>query len=278
MAMNERPVLACSKVGYRGIVRDIDIEVWPGEVVALIGPNGAGKSTILRLLARAALPDAGDILLAGRRLAAYRARARARLLGYLPQQTVIDLAFSVRDVVELGFYARGRRPQSAQIDEVLTEVGLMDLQHRDIRFVSGGERQRALLGKVLAQDASVLLLDEPVSGLDAMYQLDLLDICRSVARRGRSVLITLHDMELVLRYADRAYLLSRGEIIAQGAPGEVLTGEELYAAYGLRGSTFADPVNGVARLSLTRDSDVPQPAGSDSAWTEAPSHSVAMRG
>lgn len=244
-------MLSCDRLSFQQIVRDVSLTVEPGECVALIGPNGAGKSTILKLLARVLTPTSGTVSLFGHNLHRMRARMRARWLGYLPQQTVVDVAYTVRDIVEMGFYARGPISRD-RVDFILAQVGLQSLGDRDIRTLSGGERQRTFLGKVLAQDASILLLDEPVSGLDVGFQLDILRICRALAKDERGILVTLHDLEHVLSYADRVILLHQGTIISQGRPVDVLTGPEMERVFGLRARTFVDPHTEQPRLSFAR--------------------------
>ncbi len=244
-------MLSCDRLSFQQIVRDVSLTVEPGECVALIGPNGAGKSTILKLLARVLTPTSGTVSLFGHNLHRMRARMRARWMGYLPQQTVVDVAYTVRDIVEMGFYARGPISRD-RVDSILAQVGLQSLGDRDIRTLSGGERQRTFLGKVLAQDASILLLDEPVSGLDVGFQLDILRICRALAKDDRGILVTLHDLEHVLSYADRVILLHEGTIIRQGRPVDVLTGPEMERVFGLRTRTFVDPHTEQPRLSLAR--------------------------
>ncbi|MCY0876076.1 MAG: ABC transporter ATP-binding protein [Firmicutes bacterium] len=246
-------LLEVRDISVSAILHHMHLTIGPGEIVALIGPNGAGKSTFLRACAHVTPIKSGEVLLCGRPLASYRARARARLLGFLPQQTSIEVPYSVRDVVELGAYARKGGLSPSQTDDILEHVGLQAFASRDVRTLSGGERQRALIGKVLAQDARLLLLDEPVSGLDVSYQWDIMQICKGFVTDGqRSVLITLHDLELVLQYADRAVLLHQGRILMEGAPEVVLTGPALQEAFGVQGNVFADPVTGIKRLSLTR--------------------------
>lgn len=253
MSADSAVMLDVQALHVGAILHDIHLTVRRGEIVALIGPNGAGKSTLLRALAHVTPAQRGELFLCGRKLSAYGAKARARIMGYLPQQTSIDVPYSVQDVIELGAYARPGGLSGAQADELLRRVGLHQFALRDVRSLSGGERQRALIGKVLAQDAELLLLDEPVSGLDVAYQWDIMQICKTfVADAKRSILVTLHDLELVLQYADRAVLLHQGRILQVGTPEQVLTGQTLSEAFGARGHVFADPITGAKRLSLTR--------------------------
>lgn len=245
-------MLQCEGVSYDSILDGVSFRVSAGEIVALIGPNGAGKSTLMKVLARIYRESAGGVFFEGRALSRFRARERARRIGYLPQETRIDVGYSVRDVAAMGFYSHAEPPSDKRLGDLLEQVGLTAFADRDIRTLSGGERQRALLAKVLAQDADLLLLDEPVSGLDAGYQLDLLEICAGLARSGKAIVIALHELEYVLRYADRVLLLAGGRLAAAGRPDRVLTSPAFGEAFGLEASVFSDPVTGVPRLSLTR--------------------------
>lgn len=245
-------MLVCREVSYAPILHGVSLTVEPGEVVALIGPNGAGKSTLLQVLVHLRRPTSGEVLADGRPVGSLRAGERARRLGYLPQQSTVDIGCSVRDIVGMGRYAHGRAGDKRAVDGILERLELGPLAERDIRTLSGGERQRAFLGKVLAQDAQTLLLDEPVTGLDAGFQLDLLEVCAGLAREGRGVLVTLHDLEHVLRYANRAVLLQGGRVAAHGPPRDVLTGDAAMRAFGVRTAVFRDPVSGLPRLSVKR--------------------------
>lgn len=244
--------MVCREVSYAPILHRVSLSVGPGEFVALIGPNGAGKSTLLQLLVHLRRPTSGEVLAGDRPVGSMRARERSRKLGYLPQQTVVDIGCSVRDIVGMGRYAHSGGGDRRAVDGILERLELGPLAERDIRTLSGGERQRAFLGRVLAQDAETLLLDEPVTGLDAGFQLDLLEVCAGLAREGKGVLVTLHDLEHVLRYADRAVLLQGGRVTGQGAPSDVLTGDAAMRAFGVQAAIFRDPVSGLPRLSLKR--------------------------
>lgn len=251
--INRALPLVVEDIAVPGILQNVSLRVQPGQIVALIGPNGAGKSTLLRACAHIHPPAAGSIALFGRPLRSFKARQRARQLGFLPQQTTIEVPYSVRDVIELGAYAREGGFPLLELERILTWTGLTHLADRDVRTLSGGERQRALIGKVLAQNAQLLLLDEPVSGLDVSYQWDIMQICRRfVAEGGKSILVTLHDLELVLQYADYAILLHEGAVRAEGAPEEVLTGPAIEQVFGARGYVFRDPHTHDLRLSLQR--------------------------
>ncbi len=244
--------LTARRLYFGPIIRDVSLTVRPGEFVVLLGPNGAGKSTLMRLLARILTPDRGAIELFGRPLLGMRARARARLLAYLPQKSAIDVAYSVHEFVSLGMYARSGGEDRGAADLALSEVGLAHLAERDVRSLSGGEWQRACLAKILVQSASILLLDEPATGLDAGAQMDILTLCRGLSRSGKGVLAILHDFEQAVEYADRVYILSRGSVVAEGDPLRAVTGAALAPAFGVQARAFADPLTGRPRLSLQR--------------------------
>lgn len=244
--------LVARHVHFGPIIRDVSLAVRPGEFVALLGPNGAGKSTLMRLLVRILTPDRGDIEIFGHPLSRLRGRARARLLAYLPQRNTIEVAYSVREFVSLGAYARRKEAHDGSVERALAEVGLADLAQRDMRILSGGELQRACLAKILVQSAAVLLLDEPVSGLDAGAQMDILSLCKGLSRGGKGVLAILHDFEQAIEYADRVYILNKGSIVAEGDPLRAVTGAALVPTFGVQARSFADPLTGRPRLSLQR--------------------------
>jgi iron complex transport system ATP-binding protein len=225
--------------GYRGdpVVRDVSVDVPAGGWLAIIGPNGAGKSTLLKAVA--GLVDAtGTIEVAGRATHGLGARERARLIGYSPQTPTLPDGMSVTDYVllgrtpHLGTLARESRTDLAVVAGVLDRLDLRELAGRELTTLSGGERQRAVLARVLAQQAGLLLLDEPTTGLDighAQALLELVDRLRT--EDGTTVVSTLHDLTFAAQYADRLLLLADGGVVASGKPAEVLTPELLAEHY-----------------------------------------------
>jgi iron complex transport system ATP-binding protein len=225
--------------GARRVLHGITLAVEAGELVAVLGRNGAGKTTLLRVASGLLRPDAGGVRVDGRDLAALSARAAARLVGGVPQDDPTEFDFTVREVVTLGRYAhvppwRAPGPDDrAAIDAALTAADLVSLADRPVTQVSGGERRRASLARCLAQDAAVLLLDEPTSHLDLGHETRVLGVLRDLAhRQGRAVVAALHDVNLAALFADRVVLLEGGRILAQGRPGDVLTEATLRAAFG----------------------------------------------
>lgn len=212
-------------------VRDISVTLDEGGVLGLIGPNGSGKSTLLNAIA-GIQPADGHVLLDGLRLDHLPPRQRACLVGLQPQ--TVDSAWSlrVRDVVALG-----RMPWQDEdavfIEEAMSQAGIAALAKRKVDELSGGERARVWLARVLAGQPRVLLVDEPIANLDLHYQLQVMHLLRNYAREGKGVVIALHDLSLAARYCDRLCLLSRGRAVAQGPPGQVLTAPLLSETYGI---------------------------------------------
>lgn len=228
-------------VGYpdRPVLEQVDLRLLPGECVGLIGPNGGGKSTLLRTLAGIQPLRAGEVLLDGRPLSRYSRQALSRLVAYLPQDRTIPFAYTAGEVVLMGRYPRlswyrQEGEQERQLPrECLAAVGAEELAERKLDTLSGGQQQRVLFARTLSQQAAFYLLDEPVAALDLVVEQTVLSLCRDLARAGRSVLFSVHDPGLAARYCDRLLLVGQHRLLAAGKPEDVLTAENLQAAYGV---------------------------------------------
>jgi iron complex transport system ATP-binding protein len=227
-------------VAGRTLCRDLDFAVGPGEIWAIVGPNGSGKTTLVTTLAGLRAPAAGTIAYDGRALAAIALRERARLRGYLPQDSVDFFGGSVLDTVLVGRHphvARWQWESAADIDaarEALAAFGIERIAAQDVRTLSGGERRLVALAALLAQDPALLLLDEPASHLDLGAQVGALDVLVSLARtRGKSIVMVVHELNLAARYADHAIALGGGRAIV-GEAAAVLTDDALSALYAHR--------------------------------------------
>ena len=218
------------------VLERVSFALSPGELVGLVGPNGSGKSTLLRLILGVFPADRGRMLLDGAPIRSLARKAIARHIAFVPQDTAIDAAFTARDIVAMGRnpYLGRFQPETsddrAAIDWALDATSTQHLAARFVQELSGGERQRVMLARALAQQAPILLLDEPTANLDVAHQLDVLTQVQAVARDNRCALIALHDLTLAARFCDRILMLSEGRLVAQGKPEDVIT-EELLAAY-----------------------------------------------
>ncbi|MBY4574836.1 ABC transporter [Gordonia paraffinivorans] len=213
------------------------VRVPTGRICALVGMNGSGKSTLFKTIVGTVSPTTGSVSLAGRSPAAAR---KAGLVGYVPQSEDIDWSFpmSVREVVMTGRYGRlgfTRRPKKADhaaVDEALARVELTEYADRQIGQLSGGQRKRAFVARGIAQEASILLLDEPFAGVDKRTEATITTLLRELADSGVTILISTHDLAVLPELADEAILLMR-RVVAQGDPTEVITTENLVRAFGL---------------------------------------------
>ena len=221
----------------RSLLDRASLTVEPGELVGLIGPNGAGKSTLLRAIVGSHRIAGGTVRLDGRAIESYAPSARARALAYLPQDRRIEWPLPVQEIVMLGRYPHRAGigpPDARSIDVVrraLESVDAQTLQTRDATVLSGGEQTRVLLARALAVEAPLLLVDEPVTGLDPYHQLHVMEILKQAARSGTGVLAVLHDLTLTMRFMDRVVLLNDGRVVADGTPVEVLSSQNLRDVY-----------------------------------------------
>jgi len=227
-------------LGDRVVVGDLSLTIARGEIVALLGANGAGKTSLLRAALGFAPVQFGTVSLGGTDPVFLSARERALRAAYLPQRPQAIWPISVEHLVALGRYAHGAAPDrlgardQAPVDAALEACALTALRARRMDEVSGGEKARAHLARALAQQAPLLLLDEPTAGLDPAQALSVGDIMRARSAEG-AVLFSTHDVGLAARVARRVLLLHEGHVIAEGAPMVALTPEALALAYGRRG-------------------------------------------
>lgn len=221
------------------------LEVGAGEVVGVVGPNGAGKTTLLRALLGLAPLAAGGAWLGGRAVAGLRDVERAALAAYLPQERRIAWSLPAWRIAALGAVDRGAGAARRAALAALERVGLSCLAERGVLEMSGGERGRVLLARLLATRAPLLAADEPVSGLDPDAQLLALDLLREEARSGRAVVVTLHDLTLAARACDRLVVLQAGRVAAEGPPAEALSPLVLEQAFGLEGRLLDSPAGPV---------------------------------
>nr|WP_239003866.1 heme ABC transporter ATP-binding protein [Nocardia panacis] len=221
--------------GNRPVLDGVDFAVAAGEIVALVGPNGAGKSTLLAALAGELAPSAGTVELDGRALAHWSPLDMARRRAVLPQSHTVGFPFSAREVVAMGRAPWLRTELRERDDELIAAaMALTDVEHlaaRPFPALSGGERARVALARVLAQDTGTLLLDEPTAALDLGHQEAVLRLAAERAAAGAAVVVVLHDLGVAAAYADRVAVLEAGRIAADGPPRAILTTELLTRVY-----------------------------------------------
>jgi iron complex transport system ATP-binding protein len=226
------------RYGARRVIHAIDLQVNKGEIVALIGPNGAGKTTLIKAVSGVIPIESGAIYIGGRDICRMSPSQRASLLAVVPQARNMPSAFTVEQTVllgrtpYLGWLGQAGQPDLEKTSWALERVQLLALRSRPIGELSGGEQQRVLLARALAQDTPILLMDEPTTNLDLHHQSVLLNLVRQLAGEGGlAVLMVLHDLNLSALYADRVALLVGGRLIAEGSPAEVLTAPRLTEAF-----------------------------------------------
>lgn len=234
------PIEACGlafSYGSHRVIDAVSLTLGHGEMVGVIGPNGSGKSTLLRLLTGVLPPSHGVVRLNGRPLTEYSRRAIGRTIAVVPQETLIEFPFSVTEVVLMGrsphlggFAFEGDRDlQVARA--AMQRTGVLEFADRCIHELSGGERQRVILARALAQEAAVLLLDEPAAFLDIRHAVEIYDLLHDLQREGASILTVLHDLNLAALYCDRLALLKAGRLVQVGTPAEVITYRVLTEVY-----------------------------------------------
>lgn len=246
-------VVEAASFGYvqRAVLHDVSLTVAPGQVVAVVGPNGVGKSTLLKGASGVLPLQAGEVFVDGHPIDQYSPAERARRISVVSQAVNLPQAFSALDVVlmgrtpYLGWFERESESDRQIAMDAMRQTETEAFALRPLGELSGGEQQRVLIARALAQAAPVMLLDEPTAHLDLRHQDQLLKLLSKLTKeRGLSTLIALHDLNLVSRFSDQVVLLSNGTVHSCGEPESVLTPNELEAVYGLRIHVMTHPLNG----------------------------------
>jgi iron complex transport system ATP-binding protein len=221
------------------ILKDVELEVGLGEMVCIVGPNGSGKSTMLKCINQILETEQNSVLIDGQDVNSLSLRELSMIMGYVPQTSTSAFSFTVFDVVLMG-----RKPyinwnlsdrDSEIVAEMLDFLGIGDLAMRHFTELSGGEQQKVIIARALAQQPKLLLLDEPTSSLDIKHQLEILCILKSLAETQHcSVIVAMHDLNLASRFSDRLLMLKRGCVFAVGTPESVLTEENIESVYGVK--------------------------------------------
>jgi iron complex transport system ATP-binding protein len=249
---------ASFEISGKVLLHPLQLDLTAGRSIALIGHNGSGKSTLLKLIGRQHAPTTGAIHFEGQPLESWGARAFARRLAYLPQRTPSAPGMLTKELVALGRYpwhgALGRfgATDKAKVDEAIELTGIGAFADRMVDTLSGGERQRVWLAMLVAQDATCLLLDEPISALDIGHQLEVLSLTHDLCRqKGITIITVLHDVNMAARFCDRIIALHSGRLIANGTPQEIMTTDELARIYDVEMDILLQPSNN-QRVALAR--------------------------
>ena len=252
----------CVDIAGRRIVSGISLRVADGGFAGLLGPNGSGKSTILKAIYRVHRPVSGRILVNGSDLHQMRPRLAARRVAVVAQENLIDFGFTVREMVMVGRtphkgpFDRDDGDDRAIVQDAMDRTGCADLAGRTYLSLSGGEKQRVLIARALAQGADHLILDEPTNHLDIRYQISVLEL---VAGLGVTVLAALHDLNLAALFCDTVHVLAEGSLIAAGTPADVITPENVRAAYGADVLIIDHPDTGTPQLLPRRLAEASPP-------------------
>jgi iron complex transport system ATP-binding protein len=236
--------------GRTVVAQGLTATIPDGVFSVIVGPNACGKSTLLRALARLLSPVRGQVVLDGRSIAAQGTKEVARQLGLLPQTALAPPGITVEELV-----GRGRFPHQSllrpsvdadrrAVRAALAATGVTDLAGQVVDELSGGQRQRVWIAMALAQDTSILLLDEPTTFLDIAHQVEILDLLARLNRSGKTVVAVLHDLNQAARYADHVIVMQAGGVVATGAPADTITADLVTAVFGLGCVVIPDPVSG----------------------------------
>ncbi|WP_298467289.1 ABC transporter ATP-binding protein [uncultured Erythrobacter sp.] len=235
--------------GGRLVLQQVTASLRPGEITAICGPNGAGKSSLLMGLAGLLEPASGRVSLGDDSLLEIQARERAKAIGYLPQSADVAWDVSVESLVALGRLPHRDRGET-EVEAAISALNLEDLRRRPASKLSGGERARALLARVLAGSPHWVLADEPLAALDLAHQLALITHFKTCAEAGQGVVIVLHDLALAMNHADRVLVLREGRLVADGAPDEALSPENIANGWGIATEWLGEKGS---RALVTRD-------------------------
>ncbi len=239
--------------GYENktVIHGVDLVIPSNKISVIIGSNGCGKSTLLKTLARLIKPTSGNITLDGKPISKIPSKHLARVVGMLPQSPIVPEGISVSDLV-----GRGRFPHQSifsgwtkkdyeAVAEAMSTMDIIEYANHNIDELSGGQRQRVWIAMALAQQTDILFLDEPTTFLDITYQVEILDLLTDLNRkRGTTIVMVLHDINLSARYADHIFALQEGKLVAEGNPAEVITDTLIKDIFGLNSTVIEDPISG----------------------------------
>lgn len=235
--------------GNKKILDNISFEVESGEILGILGPNGSGKTTLLNVLNGVLKKKNGDIFIKNKKIEDYSRKELAKIMAILPQDMSPSFDFTVYEIVSMGRYPHlGLLDSFSEKDEKMIEnameiTDVLKFKNKSIREISGGERQRVFIARAIAQEPEIILLDEPTSNLDLKYQIEILDIIEKMRKEGKTIIISMHDVNLAIKYCSRLALLSSGKIYAIGKPDEIIDEKSISEVYGIEGKIIRNGNN-----------------------------------
>ena len=239
------------------VLKDITLEIPRQSLLALIGPNGGGKTTLLRVMSKALKPQHGTVLLDGRALESHSARGLAQKLAVISSEQHFEFPFSVTDVVAMGRFPHLNRLERMSdrdwkiVHEAMERTSVLDFRNRSISQLSSGEKQRVLIARAIAQQPSILMLDEPNAHLDINHQIAVFNLLQTLNRQHQmTVIVVLHDLSAAAAFCETMVLLHRGQIVRTGTPREVITAELIQQTYGAEVAVFPSPVGGSPQIAF----------------------------
>nr|WP_254714877.1 ATP-binding cassette domain-containing protein [Natranaeroarchaeum aerophilus] len=246
------------------VLDNVSVAAESGEFVGLVGPNGSGKTTLLRTISGALTPDCGRVCVDGEDIHTLPSRVGSQRVAVVPQDTSISFSFDVRRIVGMGRTAHRGRFESMTVEDrtaienALERTDTTQFADRSIDAISGGERQRVLLARAIAQATPALLLDEPTASLDVNHGIETLQLVRSLVDDGTAAIAAIHDLDLAARYCDSLVMLSDGDVVATGPPESVLTESTVSSTFDVRAAVTPDPVTGAETVRALEESDPPR--------------------
>lgn len=240
----------------KATIKNISLQIKEGQFVGLIGPNGSGKSTVLKNIYRALRPDSGQILLDGENLLTMNHRETAKKMAVVGQENDVPFDFTIEEIVAMGrspykrFFDTDNAQDKQIIIHALEHVGMEKMLKRNYLHLSGGEKQRVLIARAIAQESELLILDEPTNHLDISYQIQIFDLIKQLKR---TVLSAIHDLNMAALYCDFLYVLKDGEIVLAGTPEEILTPENIWNVYGVHSFIERHPSTGCPSVTFIPD-------------------------
>lgn len=226
--------------GSKDVLKDISLDIEEGDFISIIGPNGSGKSTLIKIMNNIYQPKTGEVILRDKIISSYKIKDIAKEISLVPQEVDINYDFTVEDIVAMGRYSHLKALENESdedykiIEEAMTLTNVYNLKDRKVTEISGGEKQRTMIAKAIAQDSNIILLDEPTSSLDMNHQIEIMDFLTKLNKEKKLTVITvLHDINLASRYSNKLILIKDGRVIDRGSPAEVVTEENMRDAYNL---------------------------------------------